>query len=215
MPRAEFDSGATDKPNYIDRLSTDACKYQSAGITEQVLLSFSTDPYHPGDTSLTRRTISVLRDHGLGFCTLTKGGMKAVRDIDLFRPDRDAFAATLTSMDDRFSQKFERMAALPADRILALKTFHERGIFTWVSLEPTLSAAASLAIVKATHGFVDLYKVGKANYIKSPEPIDWQDYTLRMVDLLNSLDARHYIKKDLQQYLPVGYINRLRTPQFH
>jgi DNA repair photolyase len=51
----------------------------------------------------------------------------------------------------------------PDDRINALKAFHERGIFTWVSLEPTLDVEASLALVEATHSFVDLYKVGRAN----------------------------------------------------
>jgi len=35
-----------------------------------------------------------------------------------------------------------------------------------VSLEPTLDVEASLAIVEATHSFVDLYKVGRANYMK-------------------------------------------------
>ena len=70
-------------------------------------------------------------------------------DIDLYRPDHDAFAATLTSLDDRFSKKWKKSAALPGDRIKALRAFHERGIFTWVSLEPTLDVEASLAIVES------------------------------------------------------------------
>jgi DNA repair photolyase len=132
-------------------LRTEASKYQAAGITEQVLLSFSTDPYHPGDTTPTRQTIEILTKHGLGFCTLTKGGTRALRDIDLFRRDRDAFAATLTSLDDHFSRKWESNAPLPGDRIAALKRFHDAGIFTWVSIEPVLDIEASLAVVEATH----------------------------------------------------------------
>lgn len=53
------------------------------------------------------------------------------------------------------------LAALPGDRIEALKRFHERGIYTWVSLEPTLDVESSLAIVRDRHSFVDLYKVGR------------------------------------------------------
>lgn len=146
-------------------------------------------------------------------CTLTKGGRRALRDIDLFRPDRDAFASTLTSLDDRFSQKWERNAALPGDRIATLREFHERGIFTWVSLEPTIDCAASLAIVRETYGFVDLFKIGRVNYLPMTQTTDWRDYTLRMIELCQQLGAKHYVKKDLQKYLPVGYHNPLRVEQ--
>lgn len=216
MPRVEFDAGATQRPDFLAKLTKDAKKLQAAGSREQVMLSFTTDPYHPGDTSLTRETLQVLREHGLGFCTLTKGGTRALRDIDLFRPDRDAFASTLTSLDDAFSLKWERAAALPTDRLAALRAFHVAGIFTWVSLEPTLDTESSLAIVEATHGFVDLFKVGRANYCgQITKATDWRDYTLRMVELLQRVGARHYIKKDLQGYLPEGYPNPLRVPQHH
>jgi DNA repair photolyase len=178
------------------------------------MLSFTSDPYHPGDTTLTRNSILTLQEHGLGVCTLTKGGIQSLRDIDLFRPSRDAFASTLTSLDDTFSRKWERAAALPADRLKALQAFHERGIYTWVSLEPTLDVEASLAIVQATHQYVDLYKVGRANYLKEvTRCTDWRDYTLRMIDLMKRVGAAHYIKRDLQPYLPAGYYNPMRVAQ--
>lgn len=213
--RKDFDAGAILRPNFMAGLKNDAAKYKAAGIDEQVMLSFTSDPYHLGDTSATRRTLEILRDHGLGFCTLTKGGSRALNDLTLFRPDRDAFACTLTSLDDDFSKKWERNAALPADRIETLQAFHNRGIFTWVSLEPTLDVESSLAIVEATHRFVDLYKIGRVNYLPMTKTTDWRGYTLRMLDLLHSVDARHYIKKDLQPYLPADYANPLRVPQHH
>ncbi len=216
QPRTEFDSGAVPRSDFIRNLARDAAKYRAAGITEQVMLSFTTDPYHPGDTTLTRKTIDVLQWHGLAVCTLTKGGTRALRDIDRFRPTRDAFAATLTSLDPMFAAKWEREAAPPADRIAALRKFHESGIFTWVSLEPTINVEASLAIVRATHMFVDMYKVGRANYLKEiTKTTDWRDYTVRMIDLLNHVGAAHYIKRDLQPYMPSGYYNQMRRPQHH
>ena len=214
--RAGFNAGAVLRKEYLAKLEKDARKYQAAGITEQVLLSFTTDPYHPGDTTPTRKALEILIAHGLAFCALTKGGTRALRDLDLFRPNWDAFASTLTSLDDRFSQKWERAAALPGGRIEALRTFHERGVFTWVSLEPTIDVEASLAIVDATHTFVDLYKVGRANYLKEiTKTTDWRDYTVRTINKLNRLDKAHYVKKDLQPYLPVGYRNPLRVSQHH
>ena len=215
MKRAEFDAGAVPRPDFIRHLTRDAKKYRAAGITEQVMLSFTSDPYHPGDTSLTRQTLEVLIEHGLGMCTLTKGGTRSLRDIDLFRPDRDAFACTLTSLDDSFSRRWESAAALPADRIAALKAFHERGIYTWVSLEPTLDVESSLEIVRVTHPFVDLYKVGRVNYLPMTRTTDWGDYTVRMIDLLQQVGAEAYIKRDLQGYLPDGYDNPLRRRQHH
>jgi hypothetical protein len=213
MKRQEFDAGAVPRPEFMRHLTKEARKYQAAGITEQVMLSFTSDPYHPGDTTLTRQTLEVLQQHGLGVCTLTKGGSRSLRDLDLFRPGRDAFASTLTSLDDAFSQKWEASAALPGDRIFALRKFHERGIFTWVSLEPTLDVESSLAIVRETHSFINLYKVGRVNYLPMTKTTDWRDYTLRMIDLLNKVGAAHYIKRDLQPYLPFTYPNPMRRQQ--
>lgn len=215
ISREQFDAGATPRRDFLGSLTNDARKYRAAGITSQVMLSFTTDPYHPGDNSLTRQVLRVIQNHGMAICTLTKGGSRALRDLDMFRPNRDAFASTLTSLDDAFSLKWERGAALPGDRIATLRRFHEAGIFTWVSLEPTLDVRASLEIVRQTHGFVDLYKVGRVNYIGMTQTTDWRDYTLRMIELLHKVGAKHYIKHDLQPYLPPGYDNPLRVPQHH
>ncbi len=216
ISRAEFDEKAEPRPNYLAALEKDAQKYQTAGIREQVMLSFTTDPYHPGDNSLTREVLKTLQAYGLGVCTLTKGGSRALRDLDLFRPDRDAFASTLTTLDPEFSMKWERGATLPAERIDTLRRFHAAGIFTWVSLEPTLDTEASLAIIEETAPFVDLFKIGRANYIASiTNVVNWEEYTHKMIELCARLGVKHYIKKDLQPYLPAGYYNPRYIDQFH
>lgn len=86
ITRAEFDEGAEPREGFLESLRKEARKYQAAGIDEQVMLSFTTDPYHPGDNSLTREVLLALQNHGLGICTLTKGGTRALRDLDIFRP---------------------------------------------------------------------------------------------------------------------------------
>ena len=215
MERDEFDAGAFPRPDYLALLTKDARRCQAAGIHEQVMLSFTTDPYHPGDNTLTRQVLEVLQEYGLAICTLTKGASRSYRDFDLFRPERDAFACTLTSLDDAFSKKWERNAAMPGERIAALRRFHDKGVFTWVSLEPTLDVESSLQIVRETHGFVDLYKIGRVNYIPMTRTTDWKTYTERMIELCAQLGVKHYVKKDLQPYLPAGYYNPLRIPQHH
>jgi DNA repair photolyase len=213
IQRADFDAGAIERVNFLDRLKADARKYEAVGSNKQVMLCFTTDPYHPGDNSLTRKSIEVLKAHGMSFCTLTKGGKRALRDIDLFRKDRDAFATTLTSLNESVSMKWERGAASPQERMETLKTFHDAGIFTWVSLEPTLDTETSLQIVQATHSFVDFYKIGRANYLPMTKTTDWKSYTERMIELCQQLNVNHYIKKDLQPFLPSDYHNPKRIPQ--
>lgn len=213
MDRNEFYKGAFPRENFLCKLEKDAIKYKDNNIREQVMLSFTTDPYHPLDNSLTRQTILKLQTYGLGVCTLTKGGSRALRDISLFRSDRDAFASTLTSLNDDFSKKWESGASLPNDRIETLKKFSEKGIYTWVSLEPTLDCDASIEIIKQTYQFVNLYKIGRVNYLPMTKTTDWKDYTLRIIDICQKLNVEHYIKKDLQCYLPEGYVNKLRVKQ--
>lgn len=214
--RKEFHSGAMARENIINLITADADKYKALGITEQVLLSFTCDPYNVGySNDVTRQAIINIKFAGMAVCTLSKGGSAAIRDIGLFRPDRDSYAATLTSLDENFSRKWEPNAAPPNDRIATLYEFHQRGIFTWVSLEPTLDTAASIAIIERTHEFVDLYKIGRANYLPMTKTTDWKAYTEKILETVNRLGVKHYIKHDLQQYLPEGYSNIQHIPQHH
>ncbi len=199
MPRSEFDETAIPRKDYIKKLIADAKKYQAAFMKEQVLLSFTTDPFNPHDTSLTRPAIEVLKSYGLSFVTLSKGGSRALPFVDLYRPGVDHYACTLTTLNDSMSLRWERGAALPQDRIDTLRAFHDAGIYTWVSLEPTLDADTSIEIVRGTHGFVNLYKVGKLNYVNSKT--DWRDYVRRMVEISETVDADFYFKEDLKPYM--------------
>ena len=54
MDRKEYNAGAILRPEFMAGLLRDAKRYQEAGITEQVMLSFTSDPYHLGDTTPTR-----------------------------------------------------------------------------------------------------------------------------------------------------------------
>lgn len=199
MSRPDFDNPQS-RPDFISELAKDAKKYQYMGITEQVLLSFTTDPYNPLDKKLklTRQTIKILQAHGMSVCILTKGGSRALRDIDLFRPDRDSFATTLTTLDEKQSLKWEPHAALPQDRIGTLKAFYEAGIFPWVSLEPVFDTEQALQIIRETHSFINHFKVGKMNYMELG--IDWRKFYFDVTGLLDELRCDYYIKDDLRAY---------------
>ena len=165
---------------------------------ERVLLCFTCDPYPSIDTDITRRALAMLRTAGIPFTVLTKSGASALRDIDIYGPN-DAFGTTLTFINDGDSKKWEPNAALPLDRMSTLKKFHDAGIHTWGSLEPVIDPVQTLELIKATHEFVDHYKVGKLNYAKSP--INWAAFGMRAIRDLEAFGKKYYIKKDLAVYL--------------
>jgi len=180
--------------------------------TEPILLCFTCDPYQSLDErlGLTRETIKILHGAGHAIHVLTKGGSRALRDIDLLGP-QDAFATTLTLLDDRRSFEWEPGAALPADRIATIREFHRCGIPTWVSLEPVLDPAIALEIIQQTHLFVDLFKVGRLNYNQLAKSIDWAKFAADSIALLESLGKAYYVKKDLACFLPEGHALRSKT----
>ena len=173
------------------------------GSGKQVLLSFTTDPYGPIDMThkLTRRAVELLHDNGLFVEILTKGGMRAARDFDLLGSS-DAFATTMTFLDEERSRQWEPEAALPEDRIQAIKMAHAKDIPTWVSLEPVIDPETSLEIIRRTYEYVSLYKVGTLNYDARAKAINWADFGQRAIDLLESLGKAYYIKNDLREKIP-------------
>jgi len=165
---------------------------------ERVLLCFTCDPYPNIDTKVTTEALITLVGNGIPFQVLTKSGSRALVDMPIYGPD-DAFASTLTFASAQDSWKWEPNAALPADRMLTLKKFHEAGIYTWVSLEPVIDPEQTLELIKRTHGFVDLYKVGTLNYVKSD--VNWRMFGYRVIKTLRELNKKYYIKVDLAKHL--------------
>jgi len=193
----EFHSPAVPRSNILERLRKEAERRQ--GPREQVLLCFTCDPYPPNPETnrVTREAILILKAHGWPVEVLTKGGTRACRDFDILGP-RDAFASTLTLLDPRQAAHWEPKAAEPGDRIDAIRKAHSAGIPTWVSLEPVIDPEQTLEIIRLTHEFVDLYKVGRLNYHPAAQAIDWAAFGHRAETLLRKLGKRYYLKDDLR-----------------
>jgi len=191
------------RSDFLRKLKKEAKQHWLNRTNERILLSFTCDPYQHIDVKeqVTRQALEILKARNLRVEILTKGGFRALRDIDLLTAD-DAFACSLTLLDDEQSLEWEPGAALPKERIYALHHFHEAGIPTWASLEPVIDPAVSLQIIRETHTFVDLFKVGKLNYHPLASTINWRKFAHDAVELLESLNCKYYIKRDLACYLP-------------
>jgi DNA repair photolyase len=200
IDRREFIK-ATPRQGIIEKLEKDAPQAALDGHKGNVLLCFTCDPYQPINDihGLTRQAIEILHKNGFNVTILTKGGKRAERDFDLLRPG-DEFATTLTFLDKQKSRQWEPGAAIPEERIESLRKAHELGIKTWVSLEPVIEPAESIEIIRQTHTFVDLFKVGLLNYHPRGKEIDWRKFLQECIAILKQYGCQYYIKKDLRRY---------------
>jgi len=203
IDRADFYTKPSPRTNVLRELEKDCIKLEGRE-TRPVLLSFSSDPYQPLDEELkiTREAIKLLKKHKLKVVILTKGGKRAERDFDLL-DSADFIGASLTFTNADDSKKWEPRAALPEERIRMLKNAKDSGIQTWASLEPVIYPEQSLELIRLTHEFVDLYKVGTLNHHPHAKSIDWKNFAERAIAMLKEYGAKFYIKKDLRKYLEV------------
>jgi len=212
MDKEKFHTEVAARKDVVKQIEKEAAAL--ACTDRRVLLCFTCDPYQPLDDELqlTRQVLQILKKHRVPFQILTKGGMRAARDFDLYEK-WDAFATTMTFMQPTFMQPcyseiWEPRAALPDERVSAIKIAKEAGIQTWVSLEPVIDIWESLKIISQTHDFVDHYKIGKLNYIEPPVPVDWRRFGKEAITLCEFYGKSYYIKQDLAKYLSgVGFRN--------
>lgn len=205
-PSATFcDRNKFSSPDYISvrknaliELEKDAKKIN--GDHRKILLSFTSDPYQPieKDLNITREALKILLENNLTPQILTKAGSWPVkRDAILLRKSKAVWAATLTTDDDNESLLWEPGAALPKDRLKGLWWAKKLGLQTWVSFEPVINPDAVYRLIKRSHEYVNLYKVGKLNYHPLAKEIDWKKFLKTSVSILESLNKKYYIKKDL------------------
>jgi DNA repair photolyase len=199
--RGQFGNPA-ERKDYLERLERDAAKVKPS---DPILLCFTCDPYSQFDAEhgITRKAIEILHRHGHHVAILTKGGSRALRDLDLFGPG-DSFGTTLTFINDADSLAWEPGAALPGDRLDTLKRFHDAGIPTWASMEPVIDPVQTLQLIRRSHRYIDLYKVGRWNHDVRANGIDWAGFAADVTRLLDSLDKPYRIKDALRPFLPAG-----------
>lgn len=213
LDRATFQNPVPRAGDFLAQVERDAETMAMNHIVGPVLLSFTCDPYQPIDVdmTMTRAVIEILHEHSIGVQFLTKGGLAAVRDLDLFRRRHrwDAAAATLTFTDPEDSARWEPNAAPPADRIEMLRLYHEAGVRTWVSCEPVIYPEQTLQAIRQAAPYVDEFRLGGTNHKGNFPPglraiverIPWPTYTRAAVALCEELDVAYYVKEDLRPYL--------------
>ncbi len=192
------------RPNLIEQVEKDAKRLNGE---DQVLLCFTGDPYCQTDLEYkaTRSVLRILLDNEIPTAILTKGGSRCLRDLDLFHEfgEHIKVGATLSFIEQKDAQRYEPHAALPIDRMEALKVLHENGVRTWVSFEPVIDTAQTLELLDRTLDYVDEYKVGKINnYSDLENRIIWPTFLMQAVWKLREAGKAFYIKEDLRARCP-------------
>lgn len=138
---------------------------------KEVHLCFTTDPfmYKQKEVSdLTLKIIKRLNDDNIKCTVLTKGiYSKNLVDVEKYK-EYNEYGITLVSLSKKFKDKYEPYTAPYKKRIESLKYLHDKGLKTWISMEPyptpNLSNDQNLAEVLNEVKFVDKIIFGKLNY---------------------------------------------------
>lgn len=136
---------------------------------QSVELCFTTDPFMVGYPEVQDMSIAAIRKlnaAGIRCSVLTKGILPP--ELAAFSPENE-YGITLISLNDDYRKKMEPGAAPYADRLTALRTLHDAGCRTWVSMEPyptpNLIKQSLPALLDAV-SFTDKIIFGRTNYSK-------------------------------------------------
>lgn len=126
-----------------------------------VFLSSVTDCYQPLEEKyqLTRQILKILLKHQIPISILTNSTL-VIRDLDLLTQFKGkSVGFTLYTLDDKIAKIFQPKASLPSQKVSALKTFHDKGIETYIHVGPYLPEITNLEeILKAVYGRIDFFE---------------------------------------------------------
>lgn len=135
-----------------------------------VHLCFTTDPFMYGYEEVANMSIEIIRKlnaNSIRCSVLTKGLLPS--SLADFSKENE-YGITLVSLNEDFRENMEPNTAPYQERINALKTLHDSGCKTWVSIEPyptpNIIEQDFDAILDAV-GFVDRIIFGRMHYNKN------------------------------------------------
>ena len=190
--------------NALDLLRNEIPKYKDSIKT--VHLCFSTDPFMLGYdlvADLSLKIINMLNEHGIKTTILTKGIYpEELSDLSKYS-NQNEYGITLVSLDPIFKKQFEPNAANYHERIESLRFLHNKGLKTWVSIEPYPTPnliEQDFSYILNAISFVDKIIFGKLNYnVKVKKYLDYQKFfnslSLRVIDFCEINGKTYHIKK--------------------
>ena len=170
---------------------------------ESVHLCFTTDPFMYGYDEVSDMSIKILEklnENDIKCSVLTKG----ILPIELSQLSKDnEYGITLVSLDEDFRNRFEPHTATLNERIHALRSLHDEGCYTWVSIEPYPTPniiEQNIDEILEVVGFVDKIIFGRMHYNKLVT--EYKDYKNffnecadKVIEFCNDNNIAYHIKK--------------------
>jgi len=167
----------------------------------RIMFCSMTDPYQPVEagTGLARKVLEVLLNSPFHVLILTKSPL-VTRDYGLIQGHGNVeLGFTITSLED--IPFWEPYAPGNKKRIEALKKAHEKGIRTFVSIEPWIpNVTHPRSIIENLREHVDRWIIGSMRY----HSVSRRFYAERLPELIAWLDnskINYYLKKELKSCL--------------
>ena len=137
---------------------------------ERVFLCFSTDPFMHEQPEIHELTLAILRrlhKENINAVVITKGVYPSeLADTSRYGTGNE-YGSTIVTLAEEFRQRFEPGAAPILARINSLRTLHEAGLKTWVSMEPYPTPniiKQDIRDMMCAVSFVDKIVFGRWNY---------------------------------------------------
>ncbi|KKS40509.1 MAG: Radical SAM domain protein [Candidatus Kuenenbacteria bacterium GW2011_GWA2_42_15] len=170
-----------------------------------VHLCFTTDPFmyqQKEVEDLTLKIIEKLNRDGIRCTVLTKGIYpKALTNTKKYGENNE-YAITLVSLDENFKKRYEPFSAPYEPRIKALKYLHDKGLKTWVSMEPYPTpnlVEQNLNKILERIKFVDKIIFGKLNYnVKTSEFEDNKNFYQECAELVIDFCEKNNIERHIK-----------------
>lgn len=186
--------------NALDLLEKEIPKFRDKINT--LHLCFTTDPFMYGYPEISKLSLEILKkanENGIKCSVLTKGTLPPqLSDLAL----ENEYGITVVSLDENFLEKYEPGAAPILERIQSLRELHNRGCYTWVSIEPYPTpniVQQNLADILDVVSFVDKIIFGRLHYNKSVSEYAeyknfYNDCANQVIDYCNRHKISYYIK---------------------
>jgi len=170
---------------------------------QSVQLCFTTDPFmyrYDEIKQMSLAAIQKLNAAGIKCTILTKGLLP--QELADYSRDNE-YGITLTSLDEAYRERTEPGAAPYADRLSALRSLHERGCKTWVSIEPYPTPnliEQDLSIILQVVAFTDRIIFGRTNYSKEistyvTHRAFYNEQAAMVIAFCEEHDIQYHIKK--------------------
>lgn len=187
--------------NTLDLLDKEIPKYRND--IKSVQLCFTTDPFMMGYDEISKMSLSAIRklnSNGIKCSVLTKGILP--KELSVLSNNNE-YGITLITLDEDFRVEMEPFASSIAERIDALKYLHDKGCYTWISMEPYPTPnmiEQDIEDLLSTVSFVDKIIFGRTNYSSiASQYSDHKNYynncAATVIDYCSKNNIAYHIKK--------------------